>query len=205
MLFMYLEVLAEFSTDVLVIIDLDPGHEFSWTDISGDTIYRWGYIQLEIARAHHLNPNIPGSFLKARVFWMHRQLSFSVRMRRSTTGTCSSREHLLSIISNGASSPCRGSNCPLNSMKSRVNLHFMYILRTSLIADIIVVIFAFLKNATISDLIAQFIVTRKGIFLTFITPTCNTTFPIVVHNCCWDWYHPPRAHLVRCFSRCFPL
>ena len=50
------------------------------------------------------------------------------------------------------------------------------LLRTSLMADRIVIILVLLSHATAPNLIMRLIVTRDGILLTFITSTHSTTF-----------------------------
>ena len=55
MFFMYLDILAKFSTDVLVIVDLGASHQFSGIDISGYTISQGVYVEPKIACADHLN------------------------------------------------------------------------------------------------------------------------------------------------------
>ena len=119
--------------------------------------------------------NVPGSFVNGRVLKMLRHRSFSVRMRRSATGTCSSREHLLRVIPNSANSPRIGSNCPSTSTISTIKPRFTYVLWTSLMCFIIVSALAFLSQATVPNLIARLIDTRNGILFTFITSTQSIT------------------------------
>ena len=64
MFFMYLDILAKFSTDVLVIVDLGASHQFSGIDISGYTISQGVYVEPKIAWADHLNHQHSWQFLK---------------------------------------------------------------------------------------------------------------------------------------------
>jgi hypothetical protein len=97
-------------------------------------------------------------------------------MRRSATGTCSSREHLLSVIPISASSPRGGSNCPSTSTISNMNPRFTCVLCASLMCFRTVSVLPFLSQATVPNFIARLIETRNGILLTFITLTHSMTF-----------------------------
>jgi hypothetical protein len=118
--------------------------------------------------------NMASNLVNGRVLQIHRHRSFSVRIRRSATGTCSLREHLFGVTPNSASAPRRGSNCPSTLTISNRNPRLMYMLRTSYMCAIIVSAFAFLSQATVPNLTAQLIDTRNGILLTFITSTHST-------------------------------
>jgi hypothetical protein len=54
MLLMDLDVLSKFCTDVLIIINLDSGHEFSWVNVAGNTICRRVYVEPKVTGANHL-------------------------------------------------------------------------------------------------------------------------------------------------------
>ena len=118
--------------------------------------------------------SIFGNFLYGRVVQMLRQRSFTVRMRRSITGTCSSREHTFKVIPSSANIPRNGANCPSTSTISKIKPRFTYIACTSLMAFIRVGAFGFLSQATVPNLIARLMVTRNGILFTFITSTHST-------------------------------
>ncbi len=119
--------------------------------------------------------SMPGNFLNGRVLHILRQRSFRVRIRRSATGTCSCREHLLRVTPMAASSPRSGSNCPSASRISSKNPRLMYTLRTTVIFSIIVLALAFFSQATVPNLMPRLMVTRNGILLTFMTSTQRMT------------------------------
>ena len=71
-MFLYLDVLAEISTHVLVTVELVAGHQLSGTDISGYTI-SWGvYVEPKTTCADHLNYQHSWQFLEVvGIFGMH--------------------------------------------------------------------------------------------------------------------------------------
>jgi hypothetical protein len=149
--------------------------------------------------------SIPGSFRNGSVLHMQRQRSFRVRIRRSATGTCSSREHLFRVIPIFARAPRRGSNCLSTSTISSKKPHLTYTFLTSFTCARMVSAFAFFSQPTVPNLSARLIVTRNDILLTFITSMHSTTFQYCIMIVAGMGTKPPEHTWSDAFLTVFPF
>ena len=195
MLFMYLDVLAEFSTDVLVIImiDLDPVHEFSWLNISGDTICQWVYIRPEIAHAHHLNHQHSWHFLEGKgildamtPFFQCPYASF-YHWNMFFTGT------FVECYPQWGELTSQGLELSVNfnKFKCEPTLHICALLSSRFSG-----MWSF--QTWLRDLGYE-----EGHLVDSFNVNIQYHLPIVVRSCSGDGDHSPTVHLVRCFSHCF--